>query len=256
VNKPEQRLVFGEDPELYDRVRPSYADAAVDRLAELTPGRRVLESGAGTGKLTRQLLVRDLEVHCVEPDDAMAAVLVARCPSVEVSVHGLEEWSGEPGSFDAVVAGQSWHWVTAGVRTAVAARALAVGGVIGLFWNVPRWQRTPLRQALDRAYEEHAPEVGARGAGGVGGIRHDVADPRAELDSSDQFDTPVHERHPWHATYDAAAWCELLATSSDHRLLAETDRSRLLGAVHDVIEDHGGSFVLAYDTHLLWARRT
>jgi SAM-dependent methyltransferase len=255
VTSREQRLVFGEDPELYDRVRPGYADGAVDRVVALAPGPRFLESGAGTGKLTRQLVARGVDVHCVEPDEAMAGVLAARCPDVEIAIGGFEDWSAAPGSFDAVAAGQSWHWVRPGVRTEVAARALRTAGIIGLLWNVPEWQRTPLREALDRAYEKHAPEVGARGAGGVGGIRHDVADPYAELEVSTEFDAPVHERYTWEASYDAAAWCELLATSSDHRLLDPSVRERLLRAVRDVIDGHGGSFVLTYETHLLWARR-
>ena len=51
----EQRLVFGEVAEQYDRSRPSYPDAMVDDLVELAglgPGCRALEVGAGTGKAT------------------------------------------------------------------------------------------------------------------------------------------------------------------------------------------------------------
>src|SRR5579862_7281718 len=54
----------------YERGRPSFPDEAVDwllaRLA-LPAGEPLLELGAGTGKLTRQLVARGLHVLAVEP---------------------------------------------------------------------------------------------------------------------------------------------------------------------------------------------
>src|SRR5919206_1972809 len=49
---------FGAAADLYERARPGYEDAAVARLAaelRLSPAARLLELGAGTGKLTRPL---------------------------------------------------------------------------------------------------------------------------------------------------------------------------------------------------------
>jgi hypothetical protein len=46
----EQRLVFGEVAEVYDRARPPYPAALVD--ASLDRSREVLEGGAGSGNIT------------------------------------------------------------------------------------------------------------------------------------------------------------------------------------------------------------
>ena len=49
----EQRLVFGEDPELYDRARPTYPAALVDDVVELAgASARALDIGCGTAKAT------------------------------------------------------------------------------------------------------------------------------------------------------------------------------------------------------------
>jgi 2-polyprenyl-3-methyl-5-hydroxy-6-metoxy-1,4-benzoquinol methylase len=61
---------FGDAAALYERGRPPYPPAALDWLLPRT-ARRVLDLGAGTGKLTRQLVARGLDVVAVEPLDAM-----------------------------------------------------------------------------------------------------------------------------------------------------------------------------------------
>ena len=51
----EQRLVFGEVADVYDRARPAYPESLVDEVvsyARLVGGDPVLEVGCGTGKAT------------------------------------------------------------------------------------------------------------------------------------------------------------------------------------------------------------
>src|ERR1700683_5094393 len=46
---------FGSDPERYDRARPSYPAALVERVIAVCPGRDVLDVGCGTGIVARQV---------------------------------------------------------------------------------------------------------------------------------------------------------------------------------------------------------
>lgn len=64
--------MFNEIADEYDRHRPAYPDALIDRacdVAGLAPRTNVLEIGCGTGQLTRSLLERGLRVTAIEPGE-------------------------------------------------------------------------------------------------------------------------------------------------------------------------------------------
>ncbi|MDQ6848094.1 MAG: methyltransferase domain-containing protein [Candidatus Dormibacteraeota bacterium] len=126
---------FGAAAAAYERGRPPYPDAAVDWL--LPPkGGRVLDLGAGTGKLTRQLQQRGLEVVAVEPSAGMREQLASALPGVRLLDGTAEAIPLPASSVDAVLVAQAWHWVEPDRALPEVARVLAPGGRLGLVWNV------------------------------------------------------------------------------------------------------------------------
>src|SRR3954451_21593732 len=122
---------FGEDAERYDRTRPRYPGALIERIA--ATGSDVLDVGSGTGIAARQLQAAGCRVLGVEPDARMAAFGRSRGVAAEVST--FEAWDPAGRVFDAVVAGQAWHWVDPVAGAAKAATVLRPGGRLALFWN-------------------------------------------------------------------------------------------------------------------------
>lgn len=64
----------------YAHSRPQYATALLDHLYDneiLSPASTVADIGSGTGKFSRQLLDRQSEVYCVEPNADMRSVAKA-----------------------------------------------------------------------------------------------------------------------------------------------------------------------------------
>jgi SAM-dependent methyltransferase len=134
ADKATRARSFGAAVEEYERARPGYPDAAIDWL--LPEGARtVLDLGAGTGKLTRSLVERGLEVVAVEPLAEMRASLTASLPEVRALAGTAEELPLEDASVDAITVAQAWHWVDPERATAEVARVLRPGGTLGLIWN-------------------------------------------------------------------------------------------------------------------------
>jgi len=128
---------FGAQAARYDRTRPSYPAAALDLVLASGTHRRILDIGAGTGKLTAALLGRGAEVVAVDPDPQMLAVLAARLPQVRPVAGAAERIPLRDGVIDAIVAGQAFHWFRRPDAEHELARVLRPGGVLGLFWNLP-----------------------------------------------------------------------------------------------------------------------
>lgn len=111
------RTTFEEVAELYERARPLYPAPLFDDLVHLTglsAGSRVVEIGCGTGQATMPLALRGIEIVCVELGDRLAELArekLALFPAVEVVNSSFETWEPDEGSFDAIVAFTSFHWV-------------------------------------------------------------------------------------------------------------------------------------------------
>jgi SAM-dependent methyltransferase len=266
----QQRLVFGEVAELYDKARAAYPDALVDDVIAFAggPALRALEVGAGTGKATVSFAVRGLDILALEPSAEMAAVARRNCrqfPRVRIEEASFEDWPAEPGGYGLLYSAQAWHWVRPEVRYQKAAEVLNPRGALALFWHRTAWRRESLRDELESLYLRLVPDLYAKRPG-FPGLASRAGDPgpgrqpsestaSAEILQTGLFTAVTERTYPWPATFTADSFIDLLQTQSDHRLLPEDTRAELFAGVREIIADHGGQVVIPHATLLVLARR-
>jgi SAM-dependent methyltransferase len=136
----DERLVlgstFGAAATAFAEHRPDYAQAAVRWALERAPGPRVLDLGAGTGKLTGTLVALGADVIAVEPDPAMLTELRRALPTVRALPGSAEAIPLPDASVDAVLAGNAMHWFDMDVAGPEIGRVLEPDGILAGLWNV------------------------------------------------------------------------------------------------------------------------
>jgi SAM-dependent methyltransferase len=167
--------VFDEVADEYDRTRPMYPDALVDRACEvagLGPGDPVLEIGCGTGQLTRSLVARGLRVTAVEPGGNLIRLAGQNLASsgsgsVELVNARFEDAALPRGYFRAVFSASALHWVDPAVGWQKIAGALGAGGTLALlsYFGVDEPRSRDDQVAMLAAVAKVAPDIAATLAG-------------------------------------------------------------------------------------------
>ncbi|MFE2011401.1 class I SAM-dependent methyltransferase [Streptomyces sp. NPDC059491] len=263
---PESRRVrlsriFDEDAELYDRARPGYPPElfdALESLAGVGPGSRVLEVGAGTGKATVPLAARGCRITAVEVGADMAAVArrnLAGFDAVEVVTADFEVWPLPEEPYDAVVAATAFHWIDPAVRTVKAADALRSGGALAVVatQHVAGGSEDFFAE-VQGCYERFDPTT-PPGLRPPAAADVDTSAHADEVARSGRFGPLVLRRFTWDLTYTTAAYLDVLRTYSTHRSLPPEARDGLLRCIAGLIDGrYDGRVTKRYLTELRVSR--
>jgi ubiquinone/menaquinone biosynthesis C-methylase UbiE len=161
--------VFDEVADEYDRTRPMYPDALVDRACEVAGlgyGDPVLEIGCGTGQLTRSLVARGLRVTAVEPGGNLIRLAEQNLESTGAVafVNARFEDAALPrGYFRAVFSASALHWVDPAVGWRKIAGVLAAGGTLALlsYFGLDEARSRDDQDAMLAAIAKVAPGIAA-----------------------------------------------------------------------------------------------
>jgi SAM-dependent methyltransferase len=225
----------------YERHRPDYPEEALRWAAarlELAAGARVLDLGAGTGKLTRGLVALGFDVVAVEPGAPMLEQLRRAVPEAETIEGPAEAIPLGDESVDAALAAQAFHWFDRERAVPELHRVIRPGGGLALLWN---WwdERDPLQRELGEL-------IGYAG-------HHPYRDEELPAD-------------PWfrelgrtivESTQESSpeALTGYLSTASNFLTAEPGDREESLRAVHELASRYGERFTLPRLTYVFAFRR-
>lgn len=233
---------FGAAASVYGAARPGYPVEAVAWL--VGDARRVLDLGAGTGKLTEALVALDLDVIAVDPVEEMLEELEVQVPGVPRILGTAEDIPIEDASVDAVVAGQAWHWFIPERAVPEIARVLRPGGTLGIVWNSRDTSVGWLREA--------------------GEIMHERHDASASFDAYVKVGRPFgpieEHRVDWVERMPRARFLDLVRSRSHWITAPETEQRAVIAAIETLLDTHpdvAGAEELAvpYVTRCFRARR-
>ena len=233
----ELRLSFGNVAETYHRVRPPYSQALLDRAQqalELDLAARVLDLGAGTGRLTQELSRRFAEVVAVEPDERMRALHgSALAGSAEAIPLG-------DSSVDAVFVGEAFHWFDPKAAIDELVRVLSARGglaIVSTHW----WETEPALpdEALELLSEPYTQSLPLR------------RPPGDDAFAESPFEPLQYERAEDEMTVEPDELLTLYSTTSSLAALPEDQRAALLARVRPLL---GASYRLPLRHELTWTR--
>ena len=210
---------FGAWADEYDDWRPTYPAPAVDWLVP-AGATRVVEVGAGTGKLTDRLAERDLDLDVVEPDGRMLAIIRRRHPRLRTHETAATSLPLGDRSVDSVLVADAWHWFPKEEAAAEVARVLRPDGWLGCVWNDPAFQHDWEWQALKLDPARQPPSD---------------LDPLERLGLS----TGRAEQRPFRWTWELTPqqWRGFVSTVSHVRLLSQDERAAALDETEQLVSE-------------------
>jgi SAM-dependent methyltransferase len=245
---------FGSDPRRYDRARPRYPEAMIRAIVAGSPGRRVLDVGSGTGIAARQFQAAGCTVLGVDVDERMA--VFARRSGLDVEVGTFEAWDSTGRVFDAVIAGQTWHWVDPVLGAAKAAQVLGPDGRLAAFWNVFQ-PSAEILEAFATVYRRVVPDhprnpLARPPLDAYSAIFRNATD---GIRAAVTFSEPEQWRFDWERSYTRDEWLEQVATGGDASHFSPARMEALLAGTGAAIDAWSGSFTMRYAAVVLTATR-
>ncbi len=218
-------LAFGAVADAYDRGRPGYPLEAAKWLT--SPEQvSVLELGAGTGKLTAQLVALGHDVHATDPDPAMLEILESRFPNIRTSLSSAEEIPAPDSSYDVVIAAQSFHWFDLERAIPEIVRVLRPGGRISIVWN-EREESIPWVKKFGRLIgADHQPPKGHH-------------EPEAALKGSMKFIMVENSRHKHWQTVNRKTIWDLVRSRSHVAVLDEAAQEEKKAELLEFYDGYG-----------------
>jgi SAM-dependent methyltransferase len=180
----------------------------------------------------------------------------ARRTGVEVEVATFEAWDASR-EFDAVVAGQAWHWVDPVAGAAKAAEALRPDGRLAVFWNA--FQLPPgVAEAFAEVYRRVVTDspFDFQSTRQTADAYQDLCAKAADgIRKVGGFSEPEQWRFDWERRYTRDEWMDQMPAYGTLTMLAPETVAEVLEGVGTAVDVMGGSFAMRYSTVVATARR-
>ncbi|MCL2885114.1 MAG: class I SAM-dependent methyltransferase [Oscillospiraceae bacterium] len=253
------RLTFNEDPENYNRFRPTYTEKLFEdviRFSDLSSSSAALEIGIGTGQATLPFLKTDCKITAIELGDRLAQFTrkkFADYKNLDVITQDFESAPLDENAYDLIYSATAFHWIPPEIGLPKVHRLLKSGGVFAWFslQPAPAPECAVVHEEIEKVYEKYnryfsgeKPEIDQR--------RQNEEKLLARVNAFKQYGFVDIQDKLYHGSriYNSSDYVALYSTYSDHKAIPECDRIPFLEEIGKAIDRCGGKFTFA-DTMLL-----
>jgi SAM-dependent methyltransferase len=243
VRQARRARSFGDVASSYERFRPGPPSEVIAWMLPAGAS-TVVDLGAGTGAMTKDLVGGIDHVIAIEPDDRMRRVLAENLPGVQ-AVKGVgESIPLGDGSVDAVLASSSWHWMDADLALGEAARVLVPSGTLAAVWTGPDPDGAFVAQAQALLSEMSSGGVGSDGnhsaepdLGATVVDSENRVEPVLRIPDDSPFAQPEQLVLTWDVALSADELIGLLGTFSWIITMTDDRRAHVIAEVRRVLRD-------------------
>ncbi|GFN78332.1 methyltransferase [Plakobranchus ocellatus] len=239
---------FGSNGINYDAHRPGYLAEAVQIIANNVntaaslPGMdvhyNILELGAGTGKLTEQLvkiLPSNVKYLATDPSKNFVDTLAAKDLGVNIAVASADSIPLPDCSVQTVICAQCFHWFADMPNLESIRRVMVPGGKLVLIWNVNNFEDSWMK-----LYGEQRMRV-IKKVGGSLTYLVNTGEWRRDIDACSLFSLASYQNLPGnHVVGDIEKILSNISTISAYNMLPDEERKAVLGEMREVITNWPG----------------
>ena len=247
----EKKTWYSSVAEAYDKTRPRYPETLIDRavkLARLPSAATILELGCGPGTATPAFAQLGFSMVCLEPSYEACQLARKNCspyPTVEIINTTFEEWELETKRFNAVLAANSFHWLSPEIRCQKVADCLKDKGSVIFLWNTSPQPTREIIQMFDDLYHTYAPSIDQYQD--IETHQQNLAKLGEIVIDSGLFENLISEQLVREATYSIDNYLALLSTLSPYIALKPQQRDALFAGLKETLEEDGAeSFQTSY----------
>jgi SAM-dependent methyltransferase len=234
---------FGAVASTYERFRPGPQPEAITWMLP-DAAKTVVDLGAGTGAMTKDLVGKVDHVIAIEPDDRMREILTRNLPEVTARRGTGESIPLDTSSVDVVLASSCWHWMDAEAALREIARVLVPGGTLGVVWSGPDPDGPFVSQAQAMLTEmSSGQETPGTDAGGDPDLGREVMDTENRVETvfripqDSPFAQPEHRSLTWDVALTADELIGLLGTFSWIITMPDARRAHVIAEARRVLRD-------------------
>ncbi|HEX3839745.1 MAG TPA: class I SAM-dependent methyltransferase [Acidimicrobiales bacterium] len=227
----------------YERFRPGPPEAAIAWMLPDSPT-TVVDLGAGTGAMTKDLVGKADRIIAIEPDDRMRGILAGNLPQVTALRGAGESMPLDTSSVDVVLASASWHWMESARALEETARVLVPGGTLGVVWAGPDPDGPFLTQAQamlsEMSSDPSAPASGSDPDLDLGNVVMDTENRVVtvlQIPDDTPFAQPEQQTLTWDVALSADELMGLLGTFSWIITMPEDRRTHVIAEARRLLRD-------------------